>query len=282
MISNKLLRKNVKSFFKILLLILVSMHTAFAQDTLCVNTTIQHSILSNELNEKRNYWVSLPFNYTDSLSYPVIYVLDAEWRFDLVRNIAFDLGGHNKIQKSIIVGIPHMEMEFKRGIDLTFTHSKIEYDGEEVDSTWYNSTNSGGAKNFYNYFVKELMPDVNRNYASNGHETLIGHSFGAYFVGYLLSDEHPFEVLHLYDPSVWYSNGEIISRLKSKTLNAKSVKIHITYQSEPAFHKQKVEEYILELEKHKGFKVTKHHYLNETHNSLFLDSFYRGIQLTNK
>ena len=68
----------------------------------------------------------------------------------------------------------------------------------------------------------------------------------------------------------------------SKVLNYNPAKIHITYQSEPAFHKQKVEEFILELEKNKEFEVTKHHYQGETHNSLFLDSFYQGIQLTNK
>lgn len=253
-----------------------------SEDTICINPVLQHSISSNELHEARNYWVSLPLNYSDSLSYPVIYVLDAEWQFDLIRNIAFNLGGHNKIQKSIIVGIPHIDEEFKRGIDLTFTHSRTEYDGDTVDSSWYNSSNSGGAENFYNFFVKELIPDVNKNYSTTNHETLIGHSYGGYFGGYLLSIEHPFEVLHLYDPSVWYSNGEIISRLKSKKTTHKATKIHITYQSEPAFHKQKVEEFILELEKHKAFEVTKHNYQEETHNSLFLDSFYQGIQLTNK
>jgi len=148
----------MRRFTEILLAILVSMNIVVAQDTLCINAAFQHDLVSKQLNETRNYWVSLPYDYSDSQSYPVVYVLDAEWRFDLVRNIAFDLGVTNKIQKSIIVGIPHIEWEFKRGVDLTFSASRIEYDGEVVDSTWYDASNSGGAENFYNYFVKELIP----------------------------------------------------------------------------------------------------------------------------
>ena len=232
--------------------------------------------------ESRNYWVSLPLFYSDTLTYPVIYVFDAEWRFDLVRNIAFDLGASKIIQKSIIVGIPHIDMEYKRGIDLTFSHSRIEYDGEVVDSTWYTSSNSGGALRFFNYLVKELIPDVNKKYGANNHETLIGHSYGGYFGAYILSLDHPFEVIHMYDPSIWYSDGETTKRFKERSGYEKSTKIHITYQSVPEFHQDKIEELIEELENNKNLIVTKHHYKEDDHNSLFLDSFYTGIRLTNK
>ena len=103
---------------KLLLAILIVVPSiAIAQDMICVNEAIEHKIYSEYLNENRDYWISLPLRYTDSLSYPVIYVFDAEWRFDLIRNIVFDWGANKKIKNSIIVGIPHIDVKEKRGQD---------------------------------------------------------------------------------------------------------------------------------------------------------------------
>ena len=267
---------------KILLILLISFtQLSIAQNTTCLDEIIEHKIYSEHLNEDRNYWVSLPLRYSDSLSYPVIYVFDAEWRFNLIKNIAFDLGANKKIENSIVVGIPHIDWKKKRGQDLTFSQSRIEYDGEMVDSTWYNETNSGHGMKFYNYLTKELIPNVNENYSTNDHETLIGHSYGGYFGGYILSLDHLFEVIHIYDPAIWFSDGEVTNRIKKKH-NLKDVKIHLTYQPIPKFHQEKIEQFILELEKKQNIKLTKKLYQNETHNSLFLDSFYKGIIKTNK
>ena len=266
----------------LLLMILVAFaNCTIAQETICINKATEHTIHSKHLNEDRSYWVSLPLRYADSLSYPVIYVFDAEWRFELVRNIIFDLGANKTIDNSIVVGIPHIDVENKRGQDLTFSQSRVEYDGEQVDSTWYNDSNAGHGMAFFNYLTKELIPDVNKNYSTNKHETLIGHSYGGYFGGYILSLNHPFEVLHIYDPSIWYNNGEVINRFKNSE-HQKEVTIHLTYQPIPAFHKNKIEDFIKELEKHNTIRLSTQFYKDETHNSLYLDSFYKGILKTHK
>lgn len=254
--------------------------TLHAQDEICLTRTTEHKIQSKHLEEERAHWVSLPYNYNDSISYPVVYVLDAEWRFELIRDIFFDLGANSVLQKSIIVGIPHVEMENKRGQDLTFSQSRTEYDGDSVDSTWYNSSNSGGGMKFYNYLIEELLTFMNNDYSTNGQETLIGHSYGGYFAGYLLSLENPFEVLHIYDPSIWYSDGEVVHQLKEANYS-KPTKIYLTYQPEPAFHKNKVEEFIEELKSHSTISLDLKFYPDYSHNGLFLDSFYNGVLITN-
>lgn len=255
--------------------------TAIAQKVPYANKVTEYQIQSEYLKAERTHWVSLPLRYSDTLKYPVIYVLDAEWRFDLIKDIVFDLGGNNKMPKSIIVGIPHVDWKEQRGIDLTFSHSRMEYDGEAVDSTWYNSSNSGGGQHFYDYLTKELIPAINKEYATNGHETLIGHSYGGYFGGYILSLDHPFEVLHIYDPSIWYSDGEVTQRFLNTTY-LKPTKIHLTYQPIPAFHKAKIEAFIAALEENKHIILSKTFYPKEQHNALFLDSFYDGILKTNQ
>ncbi|MGD1840236.1 MAG: alpha/beta hydrolase [Thermonemataceae bacterium] len=270
----------MKNILFLLLIISIS-NISIAQDTLCKDQIIEHTIYSTFLKENRSYWIALPHQYSDTSSYPVIYVFDAEWRFNLIKNMVFDLGANQKIEKAIVVGIPHIDWENKRGQDLTFSQSRIEYDGEAVDSTWYNASNAGGGMKFYHHLTKELIPDVNKNYATNHHETLIGHSYGGYFGGYILSLDHPFEVLHIYDPSIWFSNGEVTNRLKNKH-SKKEIKVHLTYQPKPTFHKNKIEEFITILESKPHITLTKTFYPNETHNSLFLDSFYRGIIETSK
>jgi len=87
----------------------------------------------------------------------------------------------------------------------------------------------------------------------------------------------------MYDPSIWFSDGEIINRLKGIRNKKKTlVKVHITYQDTPKFHKDKIEELISEFEALDWIQLTKKFYPGFTHNSLFLDSFYQGIKLTNK
>lgn len=271
-----------KAFY--LILVLLSIGGALsAQEQICVQPGTKHTIKSEHLDEERDYWVSLPFRYSDTVAYPVIYVLDAEWRFDMVRHIVFDLGANDMVDRAIIVGIPFVEVEKKRGLDLTFSQSRNEYNGEIVDSTWYDATNSGGGAFFYRYLVEELIPEINATYTTNGHETLIGHSYGGYFGAYLLSLPHPFEVLHIYDPSIWFSEGEVIERFRSN-LHQESlpVDVHITYQPKPLYHREKIETFIRELEGVEGIRVTKGYYPYLSHNGLYLDSFYEGIRLTHK
>ena len=102
---------------------------------------------------------------------------------------------------------------------------------------------------------------------------------GGYFAGYILSMKHPFSTLHLYDPSIWYSNGEVIEVIKKGVPKIENVDILITYQPQPPFHKSKIDQLINELEKAKNITLYTKLYEDETHNSLFLPSFLKGISL---
>ena len=253
--------------------------SVYGQLDTCTFQFKKHTTQSSHLQQKRDFWVSLPLNYSDSLAYKVMYVFDAEWRFNLIRNIEFDYSANEKIDKHIIIGIPHIDWEYQRGIDLSFSQSRMEYDGDEVDSTWYNSKNSGGGLKFYKYLIQELIPAVDSLYSTNGNNTLIGHSMGGYFAGYILSMNHPFSTLHLYDPSIWYSNGEVIEVIKKGIPKIENVDILITYQPQPPFHKSKIDQLIDELEKAKNITLNTKLYEDETHNSLFLPSFLKGVSL---
>lgn len=266
----------------VLFFLLFLLNPIIAQNEKCIATANEHPINSIFLNEQRTIWVGLPFRYDTIQQYPVLYVLDAEWRFNMVNTLIFDMGANRKIPPHIVVGIPHIDFENKRGIDLTFSQSRMEYDGTSVDSTIYNATNAGGGVPFFNYLSQELIPTVNKNYKTNQQNILVGHSYGGYFGSYLLAQAHPFTALQIYDPSIWYNNGEVIDRLQQKGIAKDSLNVFIAYQPEPVFHKQKIERLIQYLATQKQITFGSKQYTDETHNSLFLPSFLEGIRFLYK
>ena len=262
--------------FKILLLVfLFFTFNLNAQIDTCISPTYKHIIKSKYSEVHREYWVNLPMRYDTSKSYPVMYVLDAEWRFDLIRHIAYDMAGNKKIPHHIIVGIPHINWKMQRGIDLTFSHSRNEYDGEKVDSTFYNKTNSGGGMNFYKYLTEEMIKDVDTNYSTNNERVLIGHSYGGYFAGYILPFDDYFSAYQIYDPSILYNDEEVIKIINTQL---KPSNIFITFQLVPEFHKNKILELIELLKNKPDLKIGSKNFIDETHNSLFMQSFIDGMQ----
>ncbi|WP_338769727.1 alpha/beta hydrolase-fold protein [Bernardetia sp. ABR2-2B] len=269
--------RTLKTLVLTLFLFLMCASNLPAQIDTCFSFN-KHIIHSEPLQEDREFWVSLPMNYDSTQSYPVMYVLDAEWRFDLIRNVAYDLSGNKKLPHHIIIGVPHIDWEYKRGQDLTFSQSRIEYDGEAVDSTWYNEGNSGKGESFYQYLKEELIKSVDENYATNGQNVLVGHSYGGYFGAYLLSQkQQPFSKMLVLDPSIWYSDGETIKLLEKNKDIKDSISVYIGYQPEPAFHAKKIEELIELLKKESNISLSYSKFENETHNSLYLFSFLEGI-----
>ena len=270
--------KSIISKIVVHVILLTLSYSVIAQIDTCIFGIKKHVFKSTCLNEEREFWISLLMHYDTAKAYPVLYVLDAEWRFDLIRPIAYDMAGNKKIPHHIIVGIPHVDWKFKRGVDLTFSHSRIEYNGEKVDSTVYNKKNSGGGMLFFKYINEELIPEVDKHYASNGVNILVGHSYGGYFASYILPMDHAFSAFQIYDPSIWFSNGETTNRIIQKLTKEYLTNIFIAFQPVPEFHSGKIKEMITVLSGFKNIKLGVISYPGETHNSMFMDSFIDGMK----
>ncbi|MFA0960517.1 alpha/beta hydrolase [Roseivirga sp. BDSF3-8] len=252
-------------------------HFSVAQTDTTLWAATKYTIESAYADTDRDFWVSLPMQYDTAKAYPVMYVLDAEWRFNLVRNIVWDLAGNKKIPHHIVVGIPHVEWENQRGRDLTFSQSRMEYDGTPVDSTWYNATNSGDADAFYHYLTEEVVPMVDEHYATDGRRILIGHSLGGYFGGYILPFDGTFSHYQIYDPSMWYSAGEVNNQIEKLNRPLKKANVFVSFQSVPPYHRQKIIDFITLLKKEEDIDLNYREYTNETHNSLYMYSVLEGM-----
>lgn len=269
---------NIYITFALLLTQLVTTSVNGQSDT-CIFPAIKHKIESVHSDVEREYWVSLPMRYDTLKNYPVLYVFDAEWRFNLVRHIAYDMAGNNKIPHHIVIGIPHINWQNQRGKDLTFSQSKNEYDGEDAADNEYNISNSGSGSLYYKYLTEELIPDIDKQYATSNERILIGHSYGGYFGSYILPLDTFFSAYQIYDPSIWYNEGEVIRHLTENTAQLDSTNIFISLQPVPEYHKSKIYEWIDTLKKKSIFNIDYMEYPDETHNSLYMQSFLDGIEL---
>lgn len=171
----------------------------------------KHTIHSDILNEDREYWVHLPYNYNKGTKYNVLYVLDGDTSFNQTSIIVDNLTLHGKIPEFIVIAILNTD----RARDLTPNNSTIDYQGNDTQTE--NTT--GGAKNFFNFIKTELNPYIEKTYSTSGYKTLIGHSLGGLFTIYLYIDNPGFFNSYIsIDPSLWWDNGIMNKSLREKIL----------------------------------------------------------------
>lgn len=150
----------------------------------------------------------LPKNISANKTYPILYVLDAEWHFSKVAD-SLD----NQEIEAIIIGIENF-------VDANYKH-------REDYSQWPL------AQDYFNFIVNELAPKLESNYPINqSKRSIVGHSYTGLFAGLamLMDDpQDPFFSAHVsFDGSFWAhteitpllvsDRGVLDRRLKSKAI----------------------------------------------------------------
>ena len=241
----------------------------------------KYPIDSKVLNEKREIWVGFPAHYDSTLPYPTIYVLDAEWQFDITLAVTKELASLGKIPEHIVVGIPKIDgpHRFK---DLTFTDTKVSDDGEP-DSTlaaFFNDENTGGGPQFLKHLTDEVHPFVEQKFNSNGFDVFIGHSLSGYFGAYILTIDNPFDAYQIYDASIWYNNGDVITHFNHTVEEGFQTNVFITTaqggKERYPFHEH-MHDSLNQVLIEKGIRSTAKDYPNESHGSIRLPSLVDGL-----
>lgn len=180
------------------------------------NCFTSHTIKSKVLKEKRSVWIGLPNNYNKDSSYAVVYVLDAEDRFDITYSITKELfENQNAIPELIVVGIPNVN-KVQRLSDLTFTDSKVAATGKQDTTGCFSSSMTGNGLSFLQFLEEEVVPYVNERCSTNNFNTLIGHSIGGYFCAYILPIQKSFSAFQIYDASIWFNDGDAIKHIQKE------------------------------------------------------------------
>ena len=226
------------------------------------------TIHSNILNEERQIYISLPNGYdTLSSNLPVIYVLDAEYRFGIAQSIHAYFGITARIPQAILIGIANPNPEARKRDYLPKS-----YDGE--------------AQNFTQFLSEELFPFIEKEFKTSDRRFLVGHSNGGVFVVYtLLNNPILFEGYVAIDPSLKYIYNEgdlgLEQDLSDKNLYLASSDLAYGYLEDVAADMQadfaifKNHLYQTRERNHLKFKVE---HINDDHGNSYISGLSRGLR----
>ena len=279
-----ILKTSKPLFMKSLLTFITLSICIFSYSQKSINCIEVFSLESSFFNESREIWIGLPTNYDSTKSYPTLYVLDAEWWFDITYAITKEFhDNQDKTPEIIVIGLPEIDRAHRK-LNMTFTDSKNNAKGH-VDSllTWHKSE-TGGGLNFLNHIEKEIIPYINSTYSTNRFNTLVGHSLGGYYCAYIMPIQTSFSTLFIYDASVWYNSGDALSHIEKNL--PKDYKTNVYMTSGRKFdgpdvmvrnHLNKIDSLDLLLQTYANINLGSKTYPNKNHASVYMYSVMDGL-----
>jgi len=163
-------------------------------------------------------FIKLPKSYVknDNKNYPVIYLTDAWYSFQIVSGATRYPMNASKMKEAIIVGISYAKGsrgDSSRVRDYTPSHNKA----------WQQKT--GGAQQHMEFIENSVIKYMEENYRTDPSDrTFIGNSLGGLFGTYiLLTKPTLFKNYILGSPSYWFDNRFIFrleKRAKIKNIHA--------------------------------------------------------------
>lgn len=166
-------------------------------------------------------YVALPHGYPAAgKRYPVVYLLDADYSFLIARNIADHMAERNHLRELILVAIAYdgpPQYRMNRTRDYTPTHTPDGGYGPEYQKV------SGGGPKFRAFLEKELVPYIDRTYATLPSERcLVGHSYGGLFATWNFLTASPlFDRYIIVSPSLWYDERLMLRTPRPASLDAR-------------------------------------------------------------
>lgn len=150
---------------------------------------------SDILGEAREIHVRLPVGFSEDRDYPVVYVLDSEWNFEIVAAY-LDYQAHSGVMPPVIVtGVRNVNRnrDYLPAVDADFP-------------------DSGGAHAFLSFVEREWIGAVEAAFPASAERVLIGHSFGGVFTLFSFF-ENPalFDAYLAISASAWISDRILFS-----------------------------------------------------------------------
>ena len=242
-----------------LILFILWFHTCFSQVPIVVGQS--QVIHSNILDENRTYQVYLPESYPWAVDrkYPVLYVLDGESNFLHTVGSSSFLSAEGEIPELLVVAI-------------TSTVRIRDFTQTDWSSHWIGG---GGAKNFKDFLLKELIAKIERDYRTNGFRILSGHSAAGQFVLYTLTDQPSlFNAYFAISPSLNWDNNLPQKSLEESFSKTDSLKAFLYFAWSDDFGKPLEDDLklaqTLATKSPRGFRSASKSFANETHGSVTL------------
>ncbi len=169
--------------------------------------TYTESVLHSDLiNEDFKIFTFLPSDYSDQQTYPLVFLMDAEWYFEKTVREVEEMMTNNQISDCILVGVGYEGFdESQRFRDYTYP-ADDEYD-----------ISTGEADHYHDFLENELMPYIEDQFSVDpSQRILMGHSLGGLSAvyGLLRKPGSPFTGIVAISPSLWWVEQSIFGMEK--------------------------------------------------------------------
>jgi predicted alpha/beta superfamily hydrolase len=199
-------------------------------------TEPDHTITSKILGRDYQLYISFPKNYStkDTVSYPILYVLDGEWVFPIIRGTRAILDLEKELEDLIIVSISDADFTFRYQDYTTSLSTSTDEKVNKRSDVPKGGLISGGADKFLTSMKTEIVPFVDKNYKTNSDRGIFGHSFGGLFAAYcLVNSDGYFTRFGISSPALWWDNEKLLNQAvtqfrENKTWDIPQTKVFIS------------------------------------------------------
>jgi predicted alpha/beta superfamily hydrolase len=279
------MKNDIKIIAILLLICLEGLQALTAQTQLkqvYLDNTEQFSVESKYVaGENYIIQVGLPIGYYHSeKSYPVLYVLDGDKSFGMIKGITDWLIWSKEIKDIIIIGI-----SYGKGTDVWWEKRARDYT-QYKDTVYYYYPNAGGADNFLKFIRNELFPIVNTSYRTNqDSNAIMGLSFGGLLSTYvLLTQPDMFKGYIIISPALFW-NGNSILKTEIEYFNKHKELNKMVYMAYGSLDNKDwvidpTNELIQIMQEHKyeGLKFILKEFQGETHISVYPVALTNGLK----
>lgn len=280
----------IRTFIALVLALAALAHGAAAKPYTVPNTEVI-ALRSKQTGANYQLFVALPPDYrTSKKTYPVVYMLDADYSFALVRNIVQHFVEREDLPPMILVAIAYPGAASDRAVyrmnrtrDYTPAYAPDGGYGAEYQKV------SGGGPKFRAFIATELIPLIERRYRADiSDRTIVGHSYGGLFGTYVLFTQPGlFKRYILISPSLWYSNRIALTMEEAAAAAGMRPDARVFFavgsqENQPAINRAMVDdlsELVAKLKSRNNPRLVVRYriYEGETHNSVFPGAVTRGL-----
>jgi len=237
-------------------------------------------IKSSVLSEKRTLNIYLPegYNKNDTVTYPVIYLLDGSADEDFIHIAGLvqfaNFPWVNLWPHCIVVGIANVD----RRRDLTFPTT--------VTKDKKDNPTSGHSQKFIQFIETELQPFINSHYKTTSSKTIIGQSLGGLLATEILFTKPSlFNNYIIVSPSLWWNNESLLAQapavLKNDFTGAVSIFIAVGKEGKIMEGDSRKLNSLLKNVHKKNITVNFEYFPGDNHGSILHHAVYSAFEKMN-
>ncbi|QQX80685.1 alpha/beta hydrolase [Shewanella sp. KX20019] len=182
------------------------------------------TIQINDADRAYELFIKLPKDYdTDANKhhrYPVIYITDAMYAFQIVSGATRFPMNSNAMQQAILVGV-----SWQKG--LKGDRSRVRNYTPSIDESWKKKT--GGAARHTTFLQEKVLPYIQQNFRTDpSQRTYLGNSLGGLFGAYILLEKPElFSNYVLGSPSFWWHKQMIFDLVQQRKSTLHNIKANV-------------------------------------------------------